>query len=259
MDPITLRRALGTGRAVAVALAITALTSGASLPVVAATPSAEQNLSAPRSVDARGVVAVTSIGETSGSAIQAGPLADTGPTVNTLALAEADLLRDEPLTAAASRPVATTPVKPPARAVRPARTAAPASGPHGRNHVWSGSLGLDRSVRWFPCSRSRPPGPAVYRWGCAGTNNVYLFAHAGGPFQRLHDLYVRGSLRRGMTVAYADAGGRVHRFAIAWWKVVLPTAGDFAFAAQSRPSMTLQTCVGPHDSYRLVVRLYQAD
>jgi sortase (surface protein transpeptidase) len=100
---------------------------------------------------------------------------------------------------------------------------------------------------------------ALFRWGCAGQNNVYLFAHAGGPFKRLHDLYVRGGLRRGMTVTYADANGKVHHYRVAWWKVVLPTNGDFAFAAQPRPSMTLQTCVGLHDRYRLVVRLYQSD
>ncbi len=100
---------------------------------------------------------------------------------------------------------------------------------------------------------------AVYRWGCAGRNNVYLFAHAGGPFHRLHDLYVRGRLKRGMTVTYADGNGAVHRYRVAWWRVVLPTAGGFAYAAQARPSMTLQTCVGAHDRYRLIVRLYQAD
>lgn len=134
---------------------------------------------------------------------------------------------------------------------------APASGGGyaGRNHVWSSFLGLDRPVAWFPCSRSQPPGMAVYRWGCAGRNNVYLFAHAGGPFQRLHDLYVRGGLRRGLTVTYADASGRTATYAVVWWKVVLPTNGDFAFAAQAQPSLTLQTCVGANDRYRLVVRL----
>ena len=133
--------------------------------------------------------------------------------------------------------------------------ASASGGYSGRNHVWSSSLGLDRPVAWFPCSRSQPPGMAVYRWGCAGRNNVYLFAHAGGPFQRLHDLYVRGGLRRGLTVTYADAGGRSATYAVVWWKVVLPTNGDFAFAAQAQPSLTLQTCVGANDRYRLVVRL----
>jgi hypothetical protein len=155
-------------------------------------------------------------------------------------------LTPAPAAAAAAAPPARPPV-----AVRKPRAYA------GSNHVWSAALGLDRSVAWFSCSRSRPPGMAVYRWGCAGTNNVYLFAHAGGPFRRLHDLYVRGGLRRGLTVTYADGDGRIHRYAVAWWRVVLPTDGDFAIAAQSRPSMTLQTCVGLHSRYRLVVRLYE--
>ena len=99
----------------------------------------------------------------------------------------------------------------------------------------------------------------VYRWGCAGRNNVYLFAHAGGPFFRLHNLYTAGRLRKGMEVVYADGAGRVHRYRIAWWKVVLPTNGDFAWAAQSRSAMTLQTCVGRNSRYRLVVRLFETD
>lgn len=127
----------------------------------------------------------------------------------------------------------------------------------GRNHVWSAVLGLNRPVAWYPCSRSAMPGMAVYRWGCAGRNNVYLFAHAGGPFRRLHDLYVRGHLRRGMSVTYADGSGVVHRYRVVWWRVVLPTAGGFAYARQPRPSMTLQTCVGKNSEYRLMVRLVE--
>lgn len=127
----------------------------------------------------------------------------------------------------------------------------------GTNHVWSSALGLNRAVYYFSCSRSTAPGMVVYRWGCAGHNNVYLFAHAGGPFWKLHDLYVSGRLHKGMTVVYADGGGHVHKYAIAWWRVVLPTNGAFAYASLSRPSMTLQTCVGSNDRYRLIVRLYQ--
>ncbi len=178
----------------------------------------------------------------------------------------AELAEDPTLVLPALEPVAALalPAPSPAAAAPPkaARPPAPPSAPpsprlHGRNHVWSSAFGLNRAVAWFSCARSRPPDMAVYRWGCAGANNVYLFAHAGGPFQHLHDLYVGGRLRRGMTVSYADANGRVHRYAVAWWKVVLPTNGDFAFAPQARPSMTLQTCVGANSRYRLVVRLYQ--
>jgi hypothetical protein len=128
----------------------------------------------------------------------------------------------------------------------------------GTNHVWMPSLGINRSVQFFPCSRSSAPGPGVYRWGCAGRNNVYLMAHAWSSFKPLHDAYVGGRLRRGMKVWYADGGGRVHAYSVVWWRVVAPTtAASWAWAAQSHPSMTLQTCVGANSQYRLMVRLVQ--
>jgi len=125
----------------------------------------------------------------------------------------------------------------------------------GRNHVWIPALGVDRSVSFFSCSSSAYPGNRVYRWGCAGRNNIYLFGHAASVFKPLHDSYVRGRLRRGMKVTYADGNGRVSTYAVAWWRVVTPDKGAFAFAGQSRPSITLQTCVGARSQYRLVVRL----
>jgi hypothetical protein len=134
--------------------------------------------------------------------------------------------------------------------------AAPSAGYRGTNHVWIPSLGVNRPVSFFSCSSSAYPGTRVYRWGCGGTNNVYLFGHASSVFTPLHDAYVRGRLRAGMEVVYADGGGRITRYAVSWWKVVAPD-GDvaWAYAAQSRPSMTLQTCVGANSAYRLVVRL----
>jgi hypothetical protein len=129
---------------------------------------------------------------------------------------------------------------------------------HGRNHVWIPSLGITRSVQSFPCSRVRPPDGGVYRWGCAGRNNVYLMSHAWSTFRPLHDAYTRGRLRKGLTVWYADSGGRVRRYSVIWWRVTAPTtAASWAWAALSRPSMTLQTCVGARSQYRLMVRLVQ--
>jgi hypothetical protein len=59
-----------------------------------------------------------------------------------------------------------------------------------------------------------------------------------------------------MKVWYADGTGRVRTYAVRWWKVVLPTPdAKWAWAAQSVPSMTLQTCVGANSEYRLMVRL----
>ena len=137
-------------------------------------------------------------------------------------------------------------------------TAAPTSTVRyaGRNHVWLPSLGINRSISSFACSRTRPPDNYVYRWGCSGSNNVYLLGHAYSVFKPLHDAYVGGRLRKGMKVLYADGAGHVNTYAVIWWRLVAPTtAASWAWAAQSRPSMTLQTCVGSNSQYRLMVRL----
>ena len=130
---------------------------------------------------------------------------------------------------------------------------------HGRNHVWIPSLGISRGLQSFPCSRSRPPDAGAYRWGCAGRNNVYLLSHAWSTFKPLHDAYVHGRLRKGMQVWYANANDTVHQYRVICWRVTAPTtAASWAWASQSRPSMTLQTCVGSRSQYRLMVRLVQA-
>jgi hypothetical protein len=155
------------------------------------------------------------------------------------------------------------PVKP--AAAKPKPVAKPAQKPtanapvyRGRNHVWIPSLRINKSVSFFPCSRTRPPDNYVYRWGCAGTNNVYLLGHAHSVFKPLHDAYVSGRLRKGMRVIYADSKGRVRTYRVVWWRVVRPTTdAAWAWAPLSRPSMTLQTCVGRDNSHRLMVRLVQ--
>ena len=128
----------------------------------------------------------------------------------------------------------------------------------GRNRMWMPALGINRAVSFFSCTSKAYPGDRVYRWGCAGRNNVYLFGHAHSVFKPLHDAYVRGRLKKGMKVMYADGKGKVRTYKIAWWKVTTPTKGAFAYAAQSRPSLTLQTCVGANNKYRLIVRLVLA-
>jgi hypothetical protein len=61
-----------------------------------------------------------------------------------------------------------------------------------------------------------------------------------------------------MRVWYADGSGRVRQYSVTWWRVTAPTtAASWAWAPQSRPSMTLQTCVGSRSQYRLMVRLVQ--
>ena len=125
----------------------------------------------------------------------------------------------------------------------------------GRNHVWIPALGINRSVSAFSCSSNAYPEDRVYRWGCAGRNNVYLFGHAYSVFKPLHDAYVRGRLKKSMKVYYADSSGKVSRYVVRWWRVTTPDKGEWAYAGQSTPSLTLQTCVGAKSQYRLIVRL----
>ena len=128
----------------------------------------------------------------------------------------------------------------------------------GRNHAWIPSLGVNQSVASFPCDRAAPPDNYVYRWGCAGGNNVYLLGHAYGVFRPLHDAYLDGRLRVGMKVYYADNSGQVQVYVVRWWKLTAPTTdASWAWAAQATPSMTLQTCMGANSRYRLIVRLVQ--
>ena len=136
-----------------------------------------------------------------------------------------------------------------------AESAVKASSFRGRNHVWIPALGISRSVSGYACSSSFYPGDRVYRWGCAGGNNVYLFGHAHSVFKPLHDAYVGGRLRKGMKVHYAGGDGKVSTYAVRWWRLTTPENGAWAYAGQSRPSLTLQTCVGARSQYRLIVRL----
>jgi hypothetical protein len=192
------------------------------------------------------------LGSALGHAIGSVSTVTTGPLVEGLRSSTALTT----FVAPAAQPVK-APVKTAKPKVKPASDAA--TGFHGRSHLWIPSLGVSRGLQWFPCSRSRPPDAGVYRWGCAGSNNVYLMSHAWSTFKPLHDAYVRGRLRKGMQVWYADGNGKVRQYRVIWWKVTAPTtAASWAWAAQSRPSMTLQTCVGSKSQYRLMVRLVQA-
>jgi hypothetical protein len=135
--------------------------------------------------------------------------------------------------------------------------AAPARTPSysGTNRFWIPSLGMSDRVHLYPCSRTRPPDNYMYRWGCAGRNNVYLLGHAYSVMKPLHDAYVQGRLKVGMVAIYANANGKVTYYKVTQWRVVDPVDSEWAIASQRVPSMTLQTCVGKDSQYRLNVRL----
>ena len=162
---------------------------------------------------------------------------------------------------------ATKVTKPAAKVTKPAAKAPAkstkttgAASYSGTNRVWIPELGINKSVRAFPCDRQRPPDNYMYRWGCAGTNNVYLMGHANSVMNGLHDAYVGGRLHKGMKAYYAGSNGKVHVYSVRWWKKTLPTTdAAWAWAPQDVPSMTLQTCVGTNSEYRLMVRLVEID
>lgn len=140
-----------------------------------------------------------------------------------------------------------------AKAATAAKAAAPAY--VGKNHLWIPTLGLSRSVETFTCTRKTPPANRVYRWGCAGKNNVYLFGHAWGVMKPLHDGYVAGRVKIGMVAKFADATGKVRTYRVTAIRVVTPDQVAWAIASQPVASMTLQTCVGANSDRRLLVRL----
>jgi hypothetical protein len=82
--------------------------------------------------------------------------------------------------------------------------------------------------------------------------------HAYGVFKALNAAYSSGRLYRGMKVMYADSAGNVRTYVVSFWRLVSPVGAGWAYAAQSQPSMTLQTCVGANSQYRLIVRLVAA-
>ncbi len=154
-----------------------------------------------------------------------------------------------------SRSSAAAPVARARTVAKGTSTSGSAAGLSGRNKVWMPALGIRKSISFFSCSSNAYPGNRVYRWGCAGRNNVYLFGHAYSVFKPLHDAYVRGRLKKGMKLYYADSHGKVSTYKVIWWRVTRPDKGGFAYAGQSRPSLTLQTCVGARSQFRLIVRL----
>ena len=149
--------------------------------------------------------------------------------------------------------------EPPAPAAAKAgATAAPAAGGQyaGRNHLWVAAFGINRPVYGFPCSRAQRPGSVVYRWGCAGRNNTYLFGHAANVFSGLYRAYLNKKIRVGQVAYYADAKGNVGKYVVRWWKLVRPDVSAAGiYGPLARPSLTLQTCVGAKSEWRLIVRL----
>ena len=147
----------------------------------------------------------------------------------------------------------------------PAPTAAPATY-SGRSHFWFPRFNIDVPWDWYGCDYGGPntlPG-GVWRWGCGPQNNVYLLSHAWSTFKKLKVAYNNGTLKVGQEAWYADAQGNVKKFEVKWIRQVTveylnATANDWALNDSPTQILTLQTCNGANNEYRLIVRLVQAD
>ena len=140
------------------------------------------------------------------------------------------------------------------------RTAEPANAVAfgGRNRFSIPTLGINSTIGTTSCGVLIPNG--IWYWPCAGRNNRYLMGHAWGVFAPIHDGYHSGLLTAGLIALYSDGAGVVHRYRLLWVED-LPVAvwGKGAtWAATSGPVITLQTCDGATDNYRIIVRFVPA-
>ena len=128
-----------------------------------------------------------------------------------------------------------------------------------KNSLAIAALGINASIKGMSTCGGLISN-AVYRWPCAGHNNLYLLGHAYGVFKPVHDGYHAGRLKTGMIARYTDASGKVHKYTLAWVEdLPIATWGKGAtWAATSGSVITLQTCDGPSDSYRIIVRFVPA-
>jgi hypothetical protein len=131
---------------------------------------------------------------------------------------------------------------------------------HGANHFWFPALAISQPVYAWPCAGGTLPDK-VYTWGCKSVNNTYLLGHAGGVFAPLHDAYYSGRLRVGLLAYYSGADGKVHTYKVTEIRhlrvVDYKQWSSWALGPLAAPSLTLQTCDGVNNTWRIEVRLVQ--
>lgn len=127
-----------------------------------------------------------------------------------------------------------------------------------RNYLSIPALRINGSIGTTTCGGLIPNG--IWRWPCAGANNLYLLGHASGSFAPIHNGYHAGSLTPGLAARYTDGAAVAHEYVLQWVQdLPLATWGKGAtWAATPGPVITLVTCDGEGDSYRIVVRFIPA-
>jgi hypothetical protein len=204
------------------------------------------------------------------------PLGSTDPTT-TPAPTDKPNPPDRPDPTASPTPKPTpSPTPKPTATATPRPTASPTPAPtptpapkdySGRSHFWYPALNIDADWSWYGCDYGGDPnglGGGIYRWGCGPANNIYLLSHAWSTFKKIKLAYHNGALQEGQNVWYANAQGDVTKWEVKWIRRVTDdyldaTAGEWALNDSPTPIMTLQTCDGSQDQYRIIVRLVPAD
>jgi hypothetical protein len=128
----------------------------------------------------------------------------------------------------------------------------------GQDRLIIDGLGIDAPIRTTDCNLPIPDG--IWYWPCAGKNNFYLTGHDWGVFHPLQVAYREGRLTPGMVALYSDHDAVIHRYLLLWVEdLPLATFGTGAvWAATPGAVITLQTCDGPTDDYRIIVRFVPA-
>jgi hypothetical protein len=159
-----------------------------------------------------------------------------------------------------------SPTPRPTASPTPAPTAPPQANYTGRSHFWFPALNIDTDWGWYGCDYGGPdalPG-GIWRWGCGPQNNIYLLSHAWSTFKKIKTAYHNGTLQVGQNVWWSNAQGDVTKFEIRWIRRVTAeylnaTASEWALNDSPTPIMTLQTCDGADDQFRIIVRLVPAN
>jgi len=122
------------------------------------------------------------------------------------------------------------------------------------------SFGVSQTVYNWGCGPATVPN-LVLKWGCVTTRNTFLTGHASGVFHWLYNAYVHNTWRAMHDAYFTTAKGVTTRYRISWIRLVPAsyiyrgiTGERWAWNNTAHPSLTLQTCWGSTNKYRLVFR-----